>query len=175
MKSIFLKPSVKDNNSFMIKDSDETSMTKVKDILSIKEPLKQSESQIESLNLDSLLNSYKQESKVELDDPLAVFNKEDEKDSKLVETDQEVLDKEIAEDIALKSNRFSRLFKKDKHDIEKLRSAIINKNEKSDEEERASKILMPLMLVSPQIARNSQNKHFSVKGLNILVVALFAL
>ena len=101
-----------------------------------------------SLNLDSLLSSYKQESNVQIDDPLAILSDEDEVDKKnqTVGSEQEVLEKDINEEIALKSNRFSRLFKKDRRDREKVRSAIIHKNEKEDEE-RAASILMPLLRV----------------------------
>ena len=101
-----------------------------------------------SLNLDSLLSSYKQESNVQIDDPLAILSDEDEIDKKnqTVGSEQEVLEKDINEEIALKSNRFSRLFKKDRRDREKVRSAIIHKNEKEDEE-RAASILMPLLRV----------------------------
>ena len=110
---------------------------------------KKEEFKVESLNLDSLINSYKQDSDVDLVDPLETFSDEDEEDTgnKIVDNKQEVQGTELYEDSALKSSRFSRLFKKDRRDKEKVRSAIINKKPE-DDEERAGKILMPLMRVS---------------------------
>ena len=155
IKTILSKTSVdskeKPNLKTKENNENESSIRKFKDVLPAKECPNKDEFQIESLNIDSLISSYKQETEVDLEDPLVIFSDEDEeevgKDTKVIDTNQEVLDKEIAEDIAFKSNRFSRLFKKDRHDKEKVRSAIISKTEK-DEEERASKILMPLMRVS---------------------------
>jgi hypothetical protein len=157
VKNILLKTSVdsKEEPNLKTKENNgtetESSKIKFKNILTAKECQKKDEFQIESFNIDSLISSYKQETNVDVEDPLLIFSDEDEeeeeKDTKVIETNQEVLDKEIAEDIAFKSNRFSRLFKKDRHDKEKVRSAIISKTEKK-EEERASKILMPLMRVS---------------------------
>ena len=159
MKSVLSRTSVasKEEPNLKTKENNETetenesNIIKIKNILPGKECSKKDEFQIESFNIDSLISSYKQETKVDIDDPLVIFSDEDEeeeeKDTKVIDTNQEVLDKEIAEDIAFKSNRFSRLFKKDRHDKEKVRSAIISKTEK-EEEERASKILMPLMRVS---------------------------
>ena len=107
------------------------------------------EFEVQSLNLDSLINSYKQDSDVDLVDPLEKLSDEDEEDTgnKIVDNKQEVQGTELYEDSALKSSRFSRLFKKDRRDKEKVRSAIINKKPE-DDEERAGKILMPLMRVS---------------------------
>ena len=155
IKTILSKTSVdskeKPNLKTKENNENESSIRKFKDVLPAKECPNKDEFQIESLNIDSLISSYKQETEVDLEDPLVIFSDEDEeevgKDTKVIDTNQEVLDKEIAEDIAFKSNRFSRLFKKDRHDKEKVRSAIISKTEK-EEEERASKILMPLMRVS---------------------------
>ena len=157
IKTILSKTSVdskeKPNLKTKENNENESSIRKFKDVLPAKECPNKDEFQIESLNIDSLISSYKQETEVDLEDPLVIFSDENEdeeevwKDTKVIDTNQEVLDKEIAEDIAFKSNRFSRLFKKDRHDKEKVRSAIISKTEK-EEEERASKILMPLMRVS---------------------------
>ena len=120
IKTILSKTSVdskeKPNLKTKENNENESSIRKFKDVLPAKECPNKDEFQIESLNIDSLISSYKQETEVDLEDPLVIFSDEDEeevgKDTKVIDTNQEVLDKEIAEDIAFKSNRFQGFLKR---------------------------------------------------------------
>ena len=131
--------------------SEDIKMNKSKDLFSNltqeKSTEVKEESKIESLNLDALINTYKTENAIKSVDPLLVFSDEDEE---FTENKPNVKSNERKdnEDSKIKPGRFSRAFKMDRRDREKVRSGIINKNERDPTEERASNILMPLMRVS---------------------------
>jgi predicted HNH restriction endonuclease len=82
IKTILSKTSVdskeKPNLKTKENNENESSIRKFKDVLPAKECPNKDEFQIESLNIDSLISSYKQETEVDLEDPLVIFSDEDE-------------------------------------------------------------------------------------------------
>ena len=131
--------------------SEDIKMNKSKDLFSNltqeKSTEGKEESKIVSLNLDALINTYKTENAIKSVDPLLVFSDEDEEFSEN-KPNVKSNERKDNEDSKIKPGRFSRAFKMDRRDREKVRSGIINKNERDPTEERASNILMPLMRVS---------------------------